>query len=1007
MDQSSFTYPLDEVQWGSATTGAYTDVLPGMTVLFGTNSGMSDRGISRVRKIPDSDTLFIGRSSQGSRYGEVDLADGTYISILSDYRVWAKIPFIDEDGNIFQDSDLDWATWGQYSPPVANAGAPVVATIDSVTEVITASFSAAASFATHPGATLSSYLWTVGDGTITVGTSADEEITATFPAGFRHVTLAVTDSNDQTHYAHVPVLAMDPDDDPTVPNFTIERHTIRPDGQEMTVRVRSNIHASFYLDNTMAFVVDGEPASASDRSNIVFYGWAEEEPTEIDATPTGLLRDVVLTLIDVAGRLRILPGFPQVLEHVSSPAKWGDMDSPNIDRMLHFLLQWQSTALDLVDFTWSGTTTSYPFRQLESIGQSLWEQAAKLAQALIPTYALTCNRLGQLRTIVDPLLIDSGSRTSTVQASLDTDAYTNLRYTRQRHPRYHWLRSNAIVSGTSTPIGTVFAIAPGTSPGQGENDYADNYNLAVDQTALNTHAGHLYARLNATEGHYSVTLVTGDSLGIDPADMTWVTLSIANEVAAQRGLAFTDARFLCHQIDIRYAASRTGLVKTVALTLERETVGTAAVTETVEEAEPADDGDYNIPDTETPFNNGLPAGQDVVGVIGRNGYIWTCSDFTSAGTPTWSRNTTAAAAAAFSGDVLRTFVIDPFSPGYRGTGSEIRGFAVSGTKVYRVNDLFGTPSYTELHTLTTAASGVQEWTQIACSFGRYEADEADNPWIMVAYSAASGSNPLRTYVTYSRDAGATWSSEIDVSGFTRTAVIQEISRPAIYLSPRTPGLAYVGAWTSTGTNPDGDLYKTTDWGATWALATEVGGDTGDSIGLAMHVPWEDNADEGIVYFGKFDRTSSIFNYWLWRSVAGSASDISPVDSGKKYGPARGLFSIRALDTDRQEMILAGVYDNTDNEYITSSSSAAVSAVWRTSDGGDTWTCKTSDAATTNTSDCVLQVAFSADDENIWYGWGGGGYLIYTEDDGANITDKSPTSTIAYAGEFMGIFGGGS
>lgn len=668
-----------------------------------------------------------------------------------------------------------------------------------------------------------------------------------------------------------------------------------------------------------------------------------------------------------------------------------------------YLLQWQSTALDLADFTWSGTTTTYPFLVLESTGQSVWEQVARKAQSLVPTYVLTCNTLGQLRVIVDPQLIDSGSRTATVQVALGTDDYSNLRYTRQRHPRYHWTRSNAIVAGTGTPIATAFSIAPGTSPGQGENDYSDGENIVVNQAALNAHCGHLHARLNATEGRYSAVLAEGDTQGIEPANMTWVTLTIDSTVAAQRGQTFSAARFLPHELDVRYRFSREGITKTVTVELERETSGIPGVTETVEVAEVVDDGGWNVPPAETPFNNGLTGG-DVVGFIDASGRIYTCPDFTDPGEPTWSRNTSAATAVSISTNDVLSFVVDPFSPGYRGLGTEIRGYVTTGSRVYRVNDLFGTPSYTSLHTFTTAAAGVQEWAVVACSFGRFEADEADNPWIMVAYHAATGSNPLRTYVVYSRDAGATWSSEIDVSGFTRTAVVQEQSKPAIWMSPRTPGLAYVGAWTSTGSAPDGGLYVTTDWGATWSAATAIDDDLGMSIGSALHIPWKDNAGEDVAYYGNFDRTGSIFNYYLYRSVAGTATDISPVDTDKKYGPARGLFSVRALDSDRQYVILAGVHDDTDNEYVLSSSSDAVSAIWLSDDAGATWTRITTDAATRTTDDCILQVAFSADNPDIFYGWGGGGYLLYTED-GSTMDNKSPTGGVATSSEILGIYGG--
>src|SRR3990167_4304680 len=106
VNAASFTYPIDEVQFDGVTTGTFSGILPNMTILFGSTAGASDLGVTRVRKLADSDTLFFGRSSQGDHYGEVDLADNCYITVLNDYRVWAKIPNIASDGTIYMDSDL-------------------------------------------------------------------------------------------------------------------------------------------------------------------------------------------------------------------------------------------------------------------------------------------------------------------------------------------------------------------------------------------------------------------------------------------------------------------------------------------------------------------------------------------------------------------------------------------------------------------------------------------------------------------------------------------------------------------------------------------------------------------------------------------------------------------------------------------------------------------------------------------------------------------------------------
>lgn len=1011
VNQSAFQFPISSIVYDTVTTGAYTDIGNSQTILFGSSAGASDLGSSRIRLTPTSTVLYFGLSSQGNRLGEVNPVDNCYITVVDTLLVFSKVPYIDADGEMFFDGDIAYTNQNEEPPPVANCGPPFADEIDSGTGLITVNLSGTASFATAAGETITDYLWDVQDGTITVGADTDDEITATFGSGFRYIRLTVTDGNGKQHNAYTPILAIDPDDDPTIDAFQITRHTITPEGQDLDIRLLEDVSLTAFPAGGMVLVIDGTPVDGSDRENILFYGWADTEDADLSAEDTGLLRDTTIHCLDVAGRLKQLPGYSQVLTHVASPTKWSEASFPDLDLFMWYILYWQSTALALADFTWTGTSTAYAFAEIFADGSNLWDQVARKAQSMMPDRKLVCNRRGQLAIRSDPLIMETGSRPLSTQANLTIADWQSLSFTEYRNPRVSWLRAGALLA-SNTIIVSLFSIAPGTSPGQGSAQSSIDENIAVSQTTLNAAAGHHYARLNAPQGLFTVTLPNSDNLSFDPARMDWVKLTITAEVAAQRGLTFSEARFLLHQLDVRYTYGRGGIVRTNTLRLERETVGIPAVTYVPAIAEPVD-GDTPfvppvVPGAAPGFDGGLPVGQDVVGFIDRDARIWTCPDFTTPGEPTWSRNTAAATAASLTTGSLRGFIVDPFSPGYRGvSGGDINGFVVSGTTIYKVTDLFGTPSYTSLHSLTSAANLVAELSQIGCSFGRFQATESDNPWLICVYNADSGVGPMRVYVTYSVDGGQTWSSEIDVTGETRTQVKREWSRPAIWMSPRTPGLAVVGCWATTGTTPDGALFRTADWGATWAAVTDLddqGVDMG--LGFSLHVPWLDNLDERVAYYGAFNETSNVFNYGLWRSVAGTATDISPTDGGKSYGPVRNQFGVRSLDTNRQYMLLAGAADNVDDVALLDAGSDGVTALWKSSNGGDSWTRVTTDATTDITDDCVLQAAFSSDDPNTFYAWGNHGYLIFTQDGGSVMTDKSPTTNASTA-EILGIFGGGS
>src|SRR5678816_1745752 len=223
-------YPISFVAYDTVTTGAYTDIKDGMTILLGSTAGGDDYGRQRVRG-PDTPattiSIYVGRSSQGTFDGELTVVDDAYITVWDDRRVWAKMPFIDDVGGIFKDSDLEveWRT--ATPPPVANLGQGFAGTIDAITGVLPVAFNGQPSFAVADGATITDYLWDIKDGTLTGGhLVTDDNITTTFPPGFRYVELTVTDSNGKTHTAVTPVYARDPDDDTSFDAFQIESHRV-------------------------------------------------------------------------------------------------------------------------------------------------------------------------------------------------------------------------------------------------------------------------------------------------------------------------------------------------------------------------------------------------------------------------------------------------------------------------------------------------------------------------------------------------------------------------------------------------------------------------------------------------------------------------------------------------------------------------------------------------------------------------------------------------------------
>jgi hypothetical protein len=1137
VNQASFTYPLAQVTFDGVTTGAYGDIVPGMTVLFGTAAGADDRGRQRVRKAATSSLLYVGWSSRGIRDGELDLSDDLYITVLDDYRAWAKIPRITQAGVMYKDFDTVIAD-GTPAPPVANGGPGYAGFVNASTGLITVDFTAANSFATAPGAALTTYAWDFGDGT--PGTASTSVVSnVTFPAGFRWVSLTVTDDNSKTHTCRIPIFAAvdtgagtelsyagatfsasftDPGSLPDnafdnsnathwesspaetewlavalsgpaavggyrvygigtgavrdwtleykvgvnwiiadtqtnqsagvlhaytlsapitatewrlnitanngdilelnvyefdllsattrnyISNFEVTSHTLTPAGQRIEFVIHEAIPETTYPDGTLVMYweeevyngVAGSLAGVADREHVKFIGWHDTDTARLTIDPSGPIPSVSLAALDIGGRLAQLPGFPQVVERDASPSKWTQLASANLDRYVHYLLYWHSTALEVADFTWSGTLDTYGFSRLVSPGESLWEQASTRARAMDGVYLLTCNKFGQLAIKADPQLQDTGDRTATVITDIDeTDWAGEPTYTHQRAPRVHWNWGSAIVAGTSEAdsstlkIRSVFCVAPGEAPGQGATANNQGEMLVQSQDVLNNGAGHAYTRVNAPEGLWEVPLAHGGDIGIDPAALTWVRMTVSADTAAQRGLALTDERFL--PVEVLVEHDNANMTKVVRLRLEREQVGTPAQTfvpktGTVVPVTPpiTDWTPWPYTDITGLGSLWLHRGVKKLAVFSTDNYLNITTDFSvpsASGGPAWTRQLL-----SVDGAIVQ-FVVDAFSPLYLGTGTTVNGWLFTTEKIYRITDIFGTVGLTAQHTFNAAtvfsyvsgnihggrrsadaSFGVQN--HVACC--SYYKNHATYPGVWAAYTT-DGVNWTEVQVTAGYHSGS-WGGAPE-GGW-------NIMTPGCYVSSHIAGRIYTTAVKTTGNPPTCKGYVSSDYGATWAELTGSNGPAmtlGESLANEVHVPWHDNAADNLVYYG-------------WR-------DYGVGVDGKIYRNADMIFEDARTPTASRWFIVSSAENR---QYMAASllgQDAVESGLYVSKDAGTTWTLVA--------EDYVGRVALAGDNNEILYFLGetpGGQKIQYSQDFGGNFDDRTGSLAIG-SNNFVGLCGG--
>jgi hypothetical protein len=958
VNQASFEYDLTSVEFDNVSTGAYTAVKAGMTVLFGSTAGADDKGRQRIRLAADTDTIFIGRSSQGIRDGEVDLEDNDHITILDDFRAWAKIPDI-ESGVVVKD-EIAYTDQTSEIPPKANiAGGWRASTINSGTSLSTFQFVGTASYAVASGATISTYLWDVDDGTITVGTSASNTITATFPAGKRWVSLTVTDSNGKTHIMRVLVYAHDPADSECVA-FECLDQTISQQGQQASFRVLEDIPISTHPDGTAVIFWEGEPASASDYSNVKFWGWHQTNTNTITAERRGTLKDTVLICLDIAGRLDTLPGFPEGVYRAASPDSWYQILGLNMNLYIDYLLRWHSTAFENAYYVSSIPGSTYPMVNISSDGESLFDQAARMAGALLPDYALTCNRNGELNIIVDPFLQDTGDRTATSQATITDAHFTGASWDDTRPPRFHWSWGEAVKTRSSGNSSAFFCRAPGVAPGQGLSSNTTSFKLVPDQDTLNSTEGHRYGYINAFTGQLILSLAA-DS-GIDPADMTWVTVTIA-DTYTRRSLGFSAVRFMPVEVNIIYSYDRRGMFKTVELVLEKETSGTPATTY----IPPGTDWDWvpppvNIPPPPPTTTPGTGFGTVYVMTIG----VLARTRAFSAASPAWTAVKTA------SSESFYDFILDPYAP-------TTTGYLLSSAGVYRSTDLDQvTPSWSNVLTLAQMESDLSASGTLD-GYYQMKACIASEGFLAFGIRKNLTTPNGRVYVYISADGGDNWTPNVlPLAGGDSTTTYLGCIEVSTKLSGSGDPIIYIA--TGAGGGTPGHLervFRSTDGGSNWSLRAGPGGIGTRGTMLDMHLPFNDNANSDIILMQTKNNDGASGNY---------AHAIS-TDGGQNWSVVTGMESaVRSLGgpfnrtpfqtwtQDRQQMYaftdddasLSKMFYFSGNggttwvkkhEFASGARAAGgfpynegqfyvvtENAIWVSTDGGSNWTNKTGDFA---------------------------------------------------------------
>ena len=538
-----------EFIYDGVTTGAYTDVLPGMTILLGSAAGLSDKGITHVRKAITASIIYNGETS------ETEWANDLYVTVLQDWGIWVEYLRMASDQTVYMKYDVAYSNQHTNKLPVPIMGPDRVIRYEGAP--VSLSFTGAASYA--PGSTVASHLWTCAGATVTNGSTATPSISFATPGRYvvqYIVTSAQSVSNTTYRTVHVwsdqnyvvggvtktafPVTeitigSLSGDFDAGGWSFSL--NTIN---DASTIRVRSKVilfSEEWYGDTKISY---GQYAGAE---NIISIGWISDEQISIN----DIGGDFQVTVQGPQHWLNQVYNFiPMGIEYNASPTAWTQMASLTVDNVLWNLFIWRSTLVNCCDLFLTGDTRTAT--ELVASPGSMWEQVKEIAFTSILA-APCCNRYGQVFIEIETVLLSNSGRSGVpnkgtiTSADCESISVDRVLVT----PTSQVVLSGVVVSGSAAS--TKFSMSRGHIPMRYGTPMKMERLLLSTQALSNELAGNLLEKANAPYQFTFTNLLYNNRL-VDICPNQYITATI-NSADNPRGIAYSGNAIVKH-IDLNF-----------------------------------------------------------------------------------------------------------------------------------------------------------------------------------------------------------------------------------------------------------------------------------------------------------------------------------------------------------------------------------------------------------------------------------------------------------------------
>lgn len=367
------TFPADGTGIGqvsvTTTSGAYTDVMEGMTVVFGDMSvpRTSFPYYTYARKVPTSTVLYI----DGQGNGATEIIVGTKFTVLYD---WLPQPrrFRYNSGNWYCNFDTAYTDQNEVFEPQAVMGCSAVIYKNGSQ---TFSFDGTRSKAWTAGATITGYLWTFPDGSTSTSSAPTWATSTAYPNG-AYVHLTVTDSNGKTGTGHRLIFKFDSTHQPNTAFQITEKRGEWGGGHSITIKSLDPLyglggsysapynHCVLFWRTAYGTTVQEIGGNVPNRENIILDGWLVG--SEMEQSMNGNLW--TYTIATAEELLRRQQGFAVEIDNdASSPTTWLTMKPMTLDNVFWHYCRWRSTISLCLDAFAPNTTASTRTKHLHDI----------------------------------------------------------------------------------------------------------------------------------------------------------------------------------------------------------------------------------------------------------------------------------------------------------------------------------------------------------------------------------------------------------------------------------------------------------------------------------------------------------------------------------------------------------------------------------------------------------------------------------------------------------------